>query len=329
MRAYRGGVSLFIALVMPLTTSVTAAWPDGGRIAFVSDRDGNGEIYVMDPDGSGQTNLTQRSAHDWCPAWSPDASTIAFVGDDEIWRMDDHGNNLQQLTSGSAYPVRNWWPTWSPDGGHIAFTHVLTAQDVGDIYRMDAWGGSQAKLGWSNGWDCHPAWSPDGAQIAFTRFDGTNWDIWIGSADGTGTPWRLTDGAGFDGYAAWSPDGSKIAYQHQAAWPDSEIYIRNADGSGTAQNLTENAVYDAWPTWSPDGTHIAFYRRRQPWNATDCDIVTIALGTGQETVLTGSPGHDYCPSWGSEPGDDSPEPATWALLACTALAGAALRRRTS
>lgn len=69
------------------------AWsPDGKRISFTSFRDGDGEIYVMNTDGSNITQLTNNSALDWSPAWSPDGSKIAFAsnrdGDGGIYVMD-------------------------------------------------------------------------------------------------------------------------------------------------------------------------------------------------------------------------------------------------
>ena len=86
-----------------------------GRIAFVSDRDGNVEIYVMDADGSNLTNLTNNPAYDWLPVWSPDGSRIAFVSDRdgnwEIYVVDADGSNLTNLTNN---PADDLLPAWSP-----------------------------------------------------------------------------------------------------------------------------------------------------------------------------------------------------------------------
>jgi len=85
------------------------------EIAFVSDRDGDGEIYVMGADGSNQTRLTNNPATDWTPSWSPDGSKIALESDRdgnfEIYVMDADGSNQTRLTNN---PATDWMPSWSP-----------------------------------------------------------------------------------------------------------------------------------------------------------------------------------------------------------------------
>jgi Tol biopolymer transport system component len=78
-----------------------------GQIAFVSDRDGNQEIWVMNADGTNLRNITNHRAHDWMPTWSPDGTRIAFVSDRdgnwEIYVMNADGTNLRRLTNHPAY----------------------------------------------------------------------------------------------------------------------------------------------------------------------------------------------------------------------------------
>ena len=92
------------------------------KIAFVSDRDGNREIYIMNADGSGQTNLTNNAAEDLWATFSPDGSKIAFYSErdvsSEIYVMDADGANQTKLTNN---PSSDFRPVFSPDGTRIIF----------------------------------------------------------------------------------------------------------------------------------------------------------------------------------------------------------------
>src|SRR5207247_1940126 len=186
-------------------TSVGGA---SGQIAFVSDRDGNDEIYVMNADGSSPTRLTNNPATDFEPAWSPNAQKIAFTSqrDDaryyEIYVMEADGSHPTRLTNN---PGENLAPAWSPDGKRIAFT------SMGEVYVMNADGSSPTRLtssppDWDGAGDA--AWSPDGAKIAFDGaipyYSGAQWDIYVMNADGSGVV-RLTQGAGNNYLPAWKP----------------------------------------------------------------------------------------------------------------------------
>jgi Tol biopolymer transport system component len=100
---------------------------EASKIAFVSDRDGNQEIYVINPDGSGLTNLTQHPEKDFAPSWSPDGSRIAFRshrGDGyyNLYLMDADGSNPTRLvTNAGDDGSGDYTPHWSPDGTKILF----------------------------------------------------------------------------------------------------------------------------------------------------------------------------------------------------------------
>ena len=93
-----------------------------GRIAFHSHRDGNREIYVMNADGARATRLTDNSAEDGFPAWSPDGNRITFVsdraGNHHIYTMNADGSEVTRLSDN---PVRFAYPSWSPSGNRTAF----------------------------------------------------------------------------------------------------------------------------------------------------------------------------------------------------------------
>ena len=85
--------------------------PDGRSIAFTSNRDRQGEIYVMRAGGGPATRLTKRPGDDWAPDFSPDGGRIAFVqlarAESTVWVMNADGSGLRKLTAGSD-------PDWRP-----------------------------------------------------------------------------------------------------------------------------------------------------------------------------------------------------------------------
>jgi Tol biopolymer transport system component len=152
-------LSLGILLVFALLVACGDGEEPVSRIVFMSERDGNGEIYVVNADGSGQTNLTDNPAIDRYPTWSLDGSRIAFVSfrgkNEEIYVMNADGTDQVNLTNNPAF---DGTPAWSPDGSRIAFSHNLQVEFKPDIFVMNADGTDQTRLTMDGGYD--PAWSP-------------------------------------------------------------------------------------------------------------------------------------------------------------------------
>jgi len=136
-----------MATLEPITaaTSMPPLVGSGGVIAFSSNRDGNSEIYVMNADGSDPRRLTDNSADDWSPAWSPDGMQIAFTsardGNYEIYVMDADGSNQRRLSDSDDF---DWGPDWSPDSTQIAFTSNRDGRD--EIYVMNSDGTDLQRL---------------------------------------------------------------------------------------------------------------------------------------------------------------------------------------
>ena len=244
----------------------TPAWsPDGRKLAFVSRRDGNSEIYVMNADGSEQENLSRQPASDSHPSWSRDGRKLAFVsrrdGNAEIYVMNADGSGLRNVTR---TPRDDLGPAWSPDGRAIAFVQkkcwpnprvnrCATSYET-YLYVVNADGSGLRRLTTQLAHVFNLSWSADGKTI---RYGG-----YLVNADGSRRrkPPRNVPLAG-----AWSPDGQRIASVSVAhSFADARnptklgLWVVNADGSD-ARRVAPKAT-SGEPAWSPDGRRIAFRR---------------------------------------------------------------------
>jgi Tol biopolymer transport system component len=191
--------------------------PDGARIAFASDREGQWDVWVMNADGTGQVRLTDDPGHDAHPAWSPDGKLLVFESDRDsegqtadLWVMNADGTDQRRLLE---MPGNEQYPDWSPDGKLIAFSHFGGAGGPG-IWTVLADG---MKAGLLAGGALHsPAWSPDGRWIAFDgEPHGCKFDVYVMTSAGKQMR-QLTDNqegcGGHDKHPSWSPDGKTLVY---------------------------------------------------------------------------------------------------------------------
>jgi len=272
-----------------------------GKIAFTSDRDGNVEIYIMNLDGSGLTNLTNNPAEDCWPSFSPDGSKIAFQSDREgnyeVYIMNTNGSEQTNLTNNPAND--GGLPSFSPDGSKIAFGSNRDGN--GETYIMNIDGSGQANISNTQEWDLDPFFSPDGSKITFrsdrdanggiytfSSDEDVNWEIYIMNVDGSGQT-RLTNNQIWDWESRFSPDGSKIVFNSTSLDKNADIYIMNADGSGQI-NLTNNPAKELDPFFSPDGTKIAFASA-----VSDSEIYIMNIDGSGRTRLTNNPANDRQP----------------------------------
>ncbi|MEW5986396.1 MAG: ABC transporter substrate-binding protein [Chloroflexota bacterium] len=265
-----------------------------GLIAFASDRDGDWDIYLMNPDGSQPVNLTNNLADDQTPAWSPDGRRLAFAsnrdGNWEIYTMTAQGTDVVNLTN---HPAADRQPAWSFDGNHLAF--VSDRDGNLEIYTMGDRGAGARNLTRHLASDENPTWSPEGTQLAFTSNRDGDWEIYTVTVTGE-QPRQLTNNQVDDQSPAWLPDGTQIAF---VSYRDgnAELYLVRPDGRGP-HNLTQTAAWEWQPAWAPDGRHLVFASDRDG----NWELYTMAADGTVPTRLTFLAAEEGAAVWGTNGG---------------------------
>jgi Tol biopolymer transport system component len=237
----------------PVVRDGSPSWsPDSKQIAYYSERDGKGDLFIMNADGSNVQQLTDLPSDEGSPAFSPDGRQLAFDtdrdGNFEIYVINVAGGRTSRLTS---HPGRDVSPAWSPDGKTLAFMSDRDSKPEFDVYLMNADGSGVRRLtaGQSN-W--FPQFSPDGQRLAFHVWrDVTVFDLATRAAK------QLTHDPQNGMHPTWFPDGHRLAFM---SWRNGRtaLFTVNDDGSNEQPLLQMPTGSAIDPRCSPDGKRVAF-----------------------------------------------------------------------
>ena len=283
---------LFVASAALLCVSISSVFakaPATAKIVFTSSRDNNREIYIMNPDGSGQVRLTHHRADDTFPTWSPTGEQILFASDRDrfpisrdLYLMDPDGKNVRRVFGKSKDRSS---AVWSPDGKQIAYRRREPSGSFIYIATID--GKNEEKIAFGSS----PAWSPDGEEIAFLTGWPERMQITILNVNTRKQtvlfpkPVRPS----WMSSLVWSPSGNKIAFTwlHQAPLKEfvekETIYIINRDGTELQQITSDDAPSETSLVWSPQGDAL-LYDKADKNNR--LQIFKITLGSDISEQLT-------------------------------------------
>jgi TolB protein len=258
------GTQLAALVVAPGQQLQISIAPDGNHLVYVSELDGQREIFRR-PFGRGEaTNLTTHPAEDSQPAWSPDGKEIAFFSDRDAEKLELYvlrlaDGSVRRLTDNSYYDSS---AAWSPAGDRLIFTRFFPGPAGGDhsgdgeIIQIDVESRREIQLTRLGGYNGEASYSPDGKWITFHRVADGRAELWLMNADGSGQK-AITD-TYIDEYTPqWSPDGNWIAFT-AGTGNDSlgtfDIWIMQPDGS-RRQVLNKAPNTEGWQRWRPGEHH--------------------------------------------------------------------------
>lgn len=278
-------LTLSAVLVLSFSSVPQAAAVSNGKLGFENQADGDGEIFVMNPDGSGRKQLTDNDVNDEFGSWSPDGKKIVYDKEVDsnnhtygIAVMNADGTDQHTIST-----MDDGGPSWSPDGAKIAFSSTRSGDR--EVWITSASGANPVNISNSPDWDVDPAWSPDGTRIAFRSERDGNAEIYVMDANGS-NQMRLTNNTDFDAAPRWSPDSSRIVFWRA---------INNGNDTFAVDPVTKQETqltfdgHGGDPSYSPDGSLIIFEGSGA--------LYTMEPDGSNPTVVPGSSSHDGRPVW--------------------------------
>ena len=286
--------------VSPTPTPVGSG---AGQIAFVSDRTGIPQIWLMNADGTGLMQITDLQEGACQPTWSPDGTKLLFISPcsknqesypgSSMFIMNADGTNLTPLIS---VPGGDYDPAWSPDGLKIAFTS-LRLDDKPKVCVMFLWDYTVQILAAEGSKNMQPAWSPDGRQIVFATNRNGPQQLWIMASDGSSKARFSSSGALSNSFPDWSPDGKAILFTQEkeaGSIPWLVAAAVDAEDSPGVRLYPDYAFPLREGKYSPDALLVVFEGWTEEGNR---DIFTMfSSGSGLQR-LTEDLATDFDPVW--------------------------------
>jgi serine/threonine protein kinase len=284
-------------------TPTAAPTPFGGgkgQIAFASDRTGIPQIWLMNADGTGLSQLTDIAEGACQPSWSPDGARLVFISPcpkarllyrgSSMFIINADGTGLSPLPSA---PGGDYDPDWSPDGKFIAFTSERDKLQIGiyilnlDDFSVVALPDPEIKPG------SQPAWSPDGKYLAYVR---SLQQIWAMTKDGLERH-LVTRGSSYQNTEPnWSPFGQSMVCTQNVVGVAGNYWLATVLDSpeGNVPVIIAQDMLMGHAQYSADGFWLVF----EGWpNQTNHDVyIMTPTGVGRQP-LTDHPGYDFDPTW--------------------------------
>ena len=243
--------------------------PDSRRLAVVASGPESGAIEVVDAEGTDSRVIVNRRGFIQGVAWSPSASTLAYVRlrEPASWTLETveaDGSGSRELAAHQSDRVAIVGPSWAPDSTQVAYAG-------GDDTFAVPMSGGRPRLLADNAWA--PSWSPNGRLVLLT----TRRALIAAPADRK-RPVTIVGGL-VDAHAAWSPTSNRIAFSGVTVAGDRRyhLYLVSVE-DGHARRMASEVVADA-PAWSPDGCSLAF----ATW---DGNVRVVTLGSGETRTIT-------------------------------------------
>lgn len=238
-------------------TNLETLIPANGHIVFVSDADGNPEIYSVNTDGTNIERLTNKSADDISPKWSPDGTKIAFVstrdGNPEIYVMNANGAGVTRITDD---PFDDLDPAWSPDGKEIAFSSNQNGNYEIFIHNFE--NDTNKQMTDNSSEDRRPNWAATGKSILYQS---NQYGVVAFYALQIATKESLRVGTRFppstNSHPVFSSKAQKILYETGFSKDHIGIMMYDIESNTSIQIVDKNGT-NLWPVWSPDDTQVAF-----------------------------------------------------------------------